>query len=1028
MTEEFKQVSQSLGESPQFGIFSGKQFVVVSAIFVTIFGILTPIFGVSIFYSLSIATWASVTCGLLSGNNPHKFWSKFYPPIPYWVRGQARYISPLTKERLGNQRVKVSRYQTKKLHPFEDWLELATIGRLEREGFVAGTYVLGKNNLGESDSLQLVFGFECEGIHPLLRESSLREGIAKAIEDGAKEINEGETVSFRWSSFCNYKDVREHLKERLENPVSPESIFLDCAQLARVQSLSNKRMRKAISLKIYATFTVRLHSEEKGDELDKLIDKVSKFWAKKFESKANEISQKRLSLILNKAIDAALRYQQIFSEMGLSPKAQNEHELWSDLSDRLGASGVEIPHLLIFDNQGLREEFGSDRVDKEKYTKVVRAIIGDEIHASSRLLRNGVPFADRRWVCLSTPSGAKKYVGVMVLSKKPEGFAGTKGQMQFLWDVFSRDSVYDCEVITEVSPADRGLNRSAQQMITRRARILDLNVQARKSVDVSAQINTERSVDAQRRLYTGDVPLNISVVVLVYRDTTEEVDDACRMLAGYIHLPTELEREIEYAWRIWLKCLVIRQEANLIRPYNRRLTVFASEMLGFSLLLKVAVADKRGFELIADEGNSPINIDFSQTKNVLVLGTTGSGKSLLVASIIAECLALGMSFLIVDLPNDDGSGTFGDFTPYFNGFYFDISRESNNLMQPLDLRNITDEPEKIERTQAHRNDVNLIISQLVLGSQSFDGFLVQTIESLIPLGTNAFYEDPDIQRRFAVARRDGLGSLAWENTPTLRDLMEFFSPKHIDLGYEDENVERALNHIRLRIRYWLASAISKAIGLPSSFDTDANQKRGELITFALTNLQSDKEAEIFGLSAYIAASRQSLSSPNSALFMDEASVLLRFNSMSRLIGRKCATARKSGSRVILAGQDAISIAKSEAGEQILQNMPCRLIGRIVPGAAPSYLDTLGIPREIISQNESFKPNIQESYTRWLLDYNNNYIQCRYYPSYPILALTANSREEQAARDRFKEMYSDKFEWVSEFSKYYLDCMKQGKSL
>lgn len=81
-------------------------------------------------------------------------------------------------------------------------------------------------------------------------------------------------------------------------------------------------------------------------------------------------------------------------------------------------------------------------------------------------------------------------------------------------------------------------------------------------------------------------------------------------------------------------------------------------------------ADMQGFELIADEGDSPVKIDLSKTKNILILGTTGSGKSVLVSSIIAECQAQDMSVLMIDLPNDDGTGTFGDYTPYHNGFYF----------------------------------------------------------------------------------------------------------------------------------------------------------------------------------------------------------------------------------------------------------------------------------------------------------------------------------------------------------------------
>ncbi|WP_238845464.1 MULTISPECIES: helicase HerA domain-containing protein [Nostoc] len=406
----------------------------------------------------------------------------------------------------------------------------------------------------------------------------------------------------------------------------------------------------------------------------------------------------------------------------------------------------------------------------------------------------------------------------------------------------------------------------------------------------------------------------------------------------------------------------------------------------------------------------------------MIIGTTGSGKSVLVSSIIAECLAKDMSVLIIDLPNDDGSGTFGDFTPYYNGFYFDISRQSNNIVQPLDLSKIPLE-QREDRVKAHRNDVNLIVLQLVLGSQQFEGFLAQTIESLIPLGTKAFYENPDIERRFELAHSAGIGTPEWDNTPTLVDMEQFFCADCIDLGYEDENVDKALNYIRLRLQYWQASSIGNAICKPSTFQTDS-----KLITFALTNLQSDREAEVFGMSAYIAASRQSLSSTNSMFFMDEASVLLRFPSLSRLVGRKCATARKSGCRIALAAQDVISIAKSEAGEQILQNMPCRLIGRIVPGAARSFSELLGMPREIIDVNETFMPNIQQLYTLWLLDYNNKYIRCRYYPSSPLLGLVVNGREEQESRDKFKKIYNDKFTWVAEFSKYYVECIKQGKPL
>ncbi len=1026
MQKQFKQVSQSLGKSLSFGSFSGKQAIVLGGVFSLTFFLTSIVFGFSIYTGLCTGAWAGLICAFLSGTRPHKYWSKIYPSVPFWIRGQARYTSPVAKARLGAKKVKVARDKSQRLHPIEDLLELATLCRIERDGLAVGCYILGKNSKdSDLSKLTIKFGFNCKGIHPLQASQEQFEAINNALGVGFKEIFDS-SFTIRWSSFCDYSEARTHLKDRLENPASSESEYLDHAGLARIQELSNTKRRKSVHLNVYTTFTPQLDTGQKKDSLDRLIETLRVFWQKRIENKARQLTEKRLTLILNQAFNAALRHLQILEEMGLKPTIQSETELWNSLTNRVGSRQVNLAHTLVLDDRGLREVFASDRQDcnySKQYTKTVASIIGGEIHATSRLLQNGIPFADRRWVCIPNGRGKKKYIGVLVLEEKPEGFLGDQGQIENLWSIFSRDNIHDIEVITEVTPADQNLVRLAQQLLTRNAVSKDLQAQERQTVEVSAQINTERSLDAQMRLYTGDVPLNTSVIVLVYRDSPEEVDDICRLLSGLVKQPAKLEREVEYAWLIWLQSLGVRKEALLSTPYYRRLLFFASELSGVCNLVKVANADKKGFELIAHESGSPVWIDFSKPKNVLVLGTTGSGKSLLVASIIAECLALGMSFLIIDLPNDDGSGTFGDFTPFFGGFYFDISRESNNLVQPLDLSYIEVEAEKLERIQTHRNDVILIVTQLVLGSGSFDGFLTQTIESLIPLGIKAFYENPEIQARFEVARTDGLGSKAWEDTPTLADLTEFFSPQYIKLGYEDDNVEKALNHIRLRLKYWLSSPSGQAIGKPSSFDADSQTSR--LITFALTNLQSDKEAEIFGLSAYIAASRQSLSSPNSALFMDEASVLLRFPSMSRLIGRKCATARKSGSRVLLAAQDVISIAKSEAGEQILQNMPCRLIGRIVPGAAISYLDTLGIPKAIISQNESFQPCIHESYTQWLLDYNNSYIACRYYPSFPILALTANSREEQAMRDNFKAQFPDKFDWLTEYWRYYKTCMKQG---
>ena len=52
-------------------------------------------------------------------------------------------------------------------------------------------------------------------------------------------------------------------------------------------------------------------------------------------------------------------------------------------------------------------------------------------------------------------------------------------------------------------------------------------------------------------------------------------------------------------------------------------------------LMQTATGDKEGFELIAEEGGTPVHIDlYKQHKNLAVFGTTRSGKSVAVSGIL----------------------------------------------------------------------------------------------------------------------------------------------------------------------------------------------------------------------------------------------------------------------------------------------------------------------------------------------------------------------------------------------------------
>lgn len=880
---------------------------------------------------------------------------------------------------------------------FENALDLVTLAHIKIGSQNFSCFILG-NCRGDLSNIAIKFVFRLRGLNPLQKSEDKFEKYCQNLEDYFKSINS--TVTFDFSSFA-YKDSPESQKPLPE--VSKEVEFLYHDNYIRKTELNQAKQRKSTAC--YVTVTFKLDSAEKPrDWLDKFLSFLGQLWLGGIAVKRKGNSyQKELTKILYLAHNFALRHKLLLQEAKLKPKSLDTEELVSYLTRNVGnPQAITLKtRILVLDEEGL----GS-----EPLTTNYKNNEADKLHLVTQLTGDKAPVAERNFVYLPA---LNKFVAVMVLEDKPKGFLGHKHQIQYWWNILSRQGIYDIRLITEITPANAILASLTLEKETYRATATQKHAGEQGRYAVNSEVREEEALDARRRLATGDIPLHTAVILLIYRNTPQELNTSCRQIKGLIRFPAKMVREQEYAWLLWLQSTGLKKQQLLYYPFDRRLLFFSSELAGICNLTQVAKADNRGLELIAHQGANPVYIDFSRPKNIMVLGTTGSGKSLLLASFILECVSLGIPFILLDLPNPDGTGSFKELVLFLGGVYFDISRESNNILQLPNLDSITDEDTRQERELDYIEDVKTVITQLVLGSHtdSLDSFLTQTIQSLIPQGLEAFYEDPAIKQRFHKAQVNGLGSSQWADTPTLRDLIPFYSPEYLDAGKGKTNTE-ALDYIRLRLQYWLSSPLGRAIGRPSTIEST-----NFLIAFALTNLNSPEDAAVVSLSAYLASKRQVLSYANSAFFMDEASVLLRFVFLSLLMGKLCATARKQGCRVILAGQDIESIAESAAGVQIVKNTPCKLIGRIESAAGASFTQHLGIPLSIIEENESFQPDKAQFYTRWLLSYKTNFTHCRYYPSFTILALTGNGREEAQIREQFKTRYPDKFRWVRELANH-----------
>lgn len=889
-------------------------------------------------------------------------------------------------EKIGKQSLETEQFGVVKgLTPFEDITHLAGIASIS----LAGRKNIGALILKKNEDIQIRFCFDIQGIHPSLPEEQILP-IFENIEGGLKELPAGESLTIHMGSFTDDTFRQQELRE-IEKKCDLEQLqLLVRSERLRARELTQAGTRKNKFLRFWCSYTVLSSEDSKtNDPIEKAIKQLQTTW-QSFTGEIHEVRHQRIETILRNSFTSGFQmWEQVISTtMGLSTKTLTSNDIWEVIWNQFNRSEpIPIPNPIILDDEGLREEQTSD------------------FHIRHLILENeqSVPFPDRSWVKLQD-----KYIGVLQFSEKPQGWVDEYDQLRYLWEVLSREKVSDTEIICQLTKANQGLAKTAVQRITKQSITSSAMSADKGSIDVKANMNIEEAVKAQETMLRGAIPIHSAVVFCVHRDTRNKLDEACKYLSSCFLRPAVVDREIEYAWKTWFQTTPIIWENLLGKPINRRLLYFSSEVPGLMPLVRTATGDKSGFELIAEEGGTPVHLDlYKQHKNLAVFGTTRAGKSVLVAGLLTPALAQGIPVIALDYPKPDGSSTFTDYTQFMGveGAYFDITKEANNLFELPDLRGY--EPDIIkERMTDFKEFLKTTLMTMVLGTNPIgvSPIMVSNIESVITLGIETFFNDDDIKLRYKLALEAGVGTQEWSDIPTLQDFYNFCSPGFIKLDSIANNsteILGALDQVRLRLKFWLNNRVGQSIARPSSFRTDAL-----LLVFALRSLSSEADAAVLALSAYAAALRRALSSPKSIFFLDEAPILFSFESIAELIGRLCANGAKAGIRVILSAQEPESIFQSKSAPKIFANLTTRLIGRIQTSAVDPFIARFKYPSEIISRNstEAFFPKKENIYSQWLLDDNGKLTFCRYYPAYCLLAAVANNPDEQELRTLYINKY------------------------
>ncbi|MBD2458301.1 hypothetical protein H6G80_30070 [Nostoc sp. FACHB-87] len=899
------------------------------------------------------------------------------------MKTKSKKTDKLGKQSLDSEQINV----VKTLTPFEDVIHLAGVCDIN----LGGRKRVGALILKRKEDIQIKFCFDCLGIHPNLPNEQILP-IFDGIEAGLKEIPEKEFLTIHLGSFTSDYARQQELKV-IENKCEIDQLkLLVRSERLRIKELTKLGIRKNKFLRLWCTYTVADDDNKSSDVIEGIIRKLEKGWYK-FTGEIHGFNNTRIeNILINSFNDGFLLWESILSnKMKLGIRTLSASEIWEVIWQQFNLSQPPaIPNpLTISENNGLVESQTSD------------------FHVRHHLLENeaSVPFFDRRWVKIQD-----KYIGALNFSQKPGGWIDEKAQLRYLWELISRDSIFDTEILCQLTKANQGITKTNLQRITKQS-ITSTTLSSQKgNIDVKSGMNIEEAVEAQKTIYKGNVVVHSAVAFLVHRKTTRELDEACRYLASYFLRPAVVDRETEYAWKVWLQCCPFVWEPLLTKPFKRRLPYFSNEAPGLMPLIRTATGDRSGFELIADEGGTPVYLDLYQNhKNLAVFGATRSGKSVLVAGILTPALAQDIPVVALDYPKPDGTSTFTDYTKLLGeeGAYFDISKESNNLFELPDLRGL--EKDLInERLNDFKEFLKSVLMTMIIGTSTIgvSPSMITNIESVVALALKTFFNDDDIKLRYKAAIESGVGTEAWAGMPTLKDFYNYCSPAFIKLdsiASNSKNILEALEQVRLRINYWLSTSVGQSISRPSSFRTDA-----KLLVFALRNLSSEADAAILALSAYAAALRRALSSKASIFFLDEAPILFQFDSIAELIGRLCANGAKSGIRVILSAQEPESIYQCKASAKIFANITTRLVGRVQTSAVDPFIERFKYPHEIIRVNstEAFYPKKEGIYSQWLLDDNGKLTFCRFYPAYCLLAAVANNPYEQELRTLFLKQYQN----------------------
>lgn len=860
--------------------------------------------------------------------------------------------------------------------------------------------------LRQRDQYKCIFGFEIEPI-VYNRKPDEYYNIGEQLNEGLKDWPKDEHPWFVIDNFSDCSTRLAELDELITRAPTDEIKFLLEWDKARVIGLTQTNRHNIKAIRFYGTFNLGNAAYQPQDWLEKQIAGLMEMKAIAQLIKGSSVDPTRISddefhqMLLRSYDEGYLMWlRRLTARLGLKAVPLSAQDLWNIDSAQMNVGKVgPLPQVLCVTRHEMHWQ------------------VNDSRHITTCLFKAGIPKTDSQWIKIL---GTGDFVGVAVMEQIPNKDygepTGTSVMQQLHNAAKLLHSTHNCRIVVQLRAANQEMVQAKQIMLARQANS-SMNYEARRGrVNIAGGFNHEEYTEAYRALRAGSEVINFSWVALLYRKNPLTL---LRDVRGFcMNLPEGiLEPEVGYVNQIWRETQPWSWNGLFMKQASRQRQDTTESVKGFIPLMLPKSRDRKGLEFIAPASKTPLYVDlFSTEKHFQIVGGTGAGKSGLYWCAIIQALANGRMTMVIDNTREgQGTGSFTEGCEFVGGANFDITRESQNIIEIPDWRSIKNE-QKLENTQFLIFS-NLLASLMALSVPSdYSTERREDAKTVLQVCIDKFFADEIIQKRYEHAHNCSIGTTGWQEMPVLRDFVEF-----MDLSLFKNltpEIEQMFNRIRLKLSSISdprTSLLGRSLGRPTTIDTD-----NPLVIYSLSSLKDNTEAAPYAVIAWTSAIIRASKYPKTLLAADECSILCKNPSIAQMMGTGYSQARKLGMIMGMAGQTIQTIWDSGSASDIINNTDIWFLSMI--GSVQEFERVEGLSRHLLLEAATTFGAVdkREVVRRWLISKpkeQENWVG-DLAPSFLNLALFGNSGKEKALKEEYTLRYLDKYHRYRELALHY----------